>query len=130
MDWPWVSRWRLNLAEARADWYEEMYSLELAERRRLGKLLAEAESRYRDLVHSALQMRREGFQPPMPILESAIPDGLAIDVEAAIVAVAGEVGPLHEQITRTAYQRVKQGWSTEAIVKEVYDGENTDNLLG
>jgi hypothetical protein len=128
MKWPWVSR--LSLAEARADWFEEMYSLELAEKLRLEKRATEAESRYRDMAQAALQMRREGFQPPMPVLSDTEPDPLPVDVQAAIVAVGGEDGPLHDRLMVNAFQRMKQGWEVEAIVKEVYSGQDVDDLLG
>jgi hypothetical protein len=92
--------------------------------------VSEVRQKYEDALERMVQMRREGFQPPTPVLTDTEPDGLAVDITAAIVAVAGESGPLHDTLTGNAYRRVGQGWPTEAIVEEVYDGQDVDALLG
>jgi hypothetical protein len=88
-----------------------------------------AQAKHVETLERMVQMRREGFQPPTPVLETDDEDPLPVDVQAAVVAVAGEHGALNQKLIANAYARLKQDWAVEDIVKEVYAGLDVDELL-
>ena len=137
--WPWVSRWRLDLAEQVADTARELEAEAQRradgaaagaerERERHGVDLAAERERYERLVRDTLAFKREGFdtQPaPLPMPKTPLTP-IPVKVAEAIARVSEPDSRERRQIETRVRDLLDSGVDGLEVSSMVLAGEQVD----